>query len=365
MPRTQPSSSVLHGGWVLASRETPAAFAIWGEQSPNVRSRPHRPRKRAAAEPVPIAPPHPFALSDDGVRHALSIMGLTRWATQTNVRHVYACLPSLPDAEPPYAAPHRSTEPVEAAENLKFGLWQLPAFVLDEVATVSLLPRIAAASAANPGVLGEDLRAWIVAARFALSLLVRQRCVPRLQTRDDDSLLSRWSPVVDDSSDRATLRTIERSLPAAAIALTWEADGKRATAGEALADYLAATIDRVARRARPQAGDVSHVQASVSAWLTALGREDPQVHLQGDGALALRRQVGNWTDVNAADTAEDAFRLCFRLVPPAEAQPAEDRPWRLEYVLQATDDPSLLVPVEDVWRHRGQTARFLTRRFDQ
>ena len=44
---------------------------------------------------------------------------------------------------------------------------------------------------------------------------------------------------------------------------------------------------------------------------------------------------------------------------------AGERPWRLEYLLQATDDPSLLVPVEDVWRHRGQTARFLTRRFDQ
>src|SRR5262249_5242442 len=66
-------------------------------------------------------------------------------------------------------------------------------------------------------------------------------------------------------------------------------------------------------------------------------------------------------------TADDAFRLCFRLVPPLEAptQRKEEKPWRLEYVLQATDDPSLLVPVEDVWRHRGQKARFLTRRFDQ
>src|SRR5207302_9314970 len=67
------------------------------------------------------------------------------------------------------------------------------------------------------------------------------------------------------------------------------------------------------------------------------------------------------------DSAEDAFRLCFRLVPPGDvAQPASpERPWRLEYLLQATDDPSLLVPIQDVWRHRGRTARFLTRRFDE
>jgi superfamily II DNA or RNA helicase len=296
-------------------------------------------------------------------------MGLTRWATQTNVRHVFACLPSVPDAEPPYGAPHRSTEPVESVENLKLGQWLVPAVVLDEVATVSLLPRVAAASAANPSALGADLRAWIVAARFALSLLVRQMCVPRLQSREDD-LISRWSPVLDESSDRATLRTIERSMPAAATCLTWEVDGNRATPREALADYLAATIDRVARRARPQPGDLTQLPATVSAWINALSREDALVHLQGDGAQALRRQVGNWTDLTPEDGTEDAFRVCFRLVPPATSPeggpPAStDRPWRLEYLLQATDDPSLLVPVHEVWRHRGQTARFLTRRFDQ
>ena len=362
---------------MLASRDTPAGFAIWGEQSPNVRLKPRPPRRRApssdgrgplgtraGAPPRVIAPPHPFALSDDGVRHALSVLGLTRWATQTNVRRVFACVPSVPASEPPYGAPHRSTEPIETVESLRPGLWEVPAVVLDEVATVSLLPRIAAASAANPGMLGEDLRAWIVAARFALSLLARQRFLPRLQSRDDQ-LLSRWSPVVDDSSDRATLRTIERAMPGASVALTWESDAKRATPREALADYLAATIDRVARQARPQPGDLGQLPASVSAWIGALCRDDAVVQLHGEGAQALRRQVSHWTDLTADSETDDAFRLCFRLVPPDENSAKQDKPWLLEYVLQATDDPSLLVPVEEVWRHRGQTARFLTRRFDQ
>ena len=290
-------------------------------------------------------------------------MGLTRWATHTNVRQVYANLPSLPATEPPFSAPHRSTEPFEQPENLKLALWQVPAVVLDEIATVSLLPRVAAAAASSPTTLGADLRAWIVAARFALSLLVRQMFVPRVHARDDE-LLSRWAPVIDDPSDRATLRTIERSMPAAATALTWAAGAPHSATREAVADYLAATIDRVARRARPQTGDVSDLPAFVSAWLSALCREDPIVHLQGEGAQVLHAAINRWTSLNAEESADEAFRLCFRLVPPSDAVSAE-RPWTLEYLLQATDDPSLLVPVEAVWRHRGQTARFLTRRFDQ
>src|SRR5581483_9161430 len=44
---------------------------------------------------------------------------------------------------------------------------------------------------------------------------------------------------------------------------------------------------------------------------------------------------------------------------------ASARDWTLEYLLQANDDPSLLVPAGAVWRERGSTARFLSRRLDQ
>ena len=122
----------------MASADSAAGFAIWGEQSASTRPRP-RPRARPAAEgrgltprggPAPVVVPHhPFALSDDGVRHALSVMGLTRWATQTNVRQVLACLPSTPESEPPYGSPHRSTEPFDAelAANLRLSRWAVPA----------------------------------------------------------------------------------------------------------------------------------------------------------------------------------------------------------------------------------------------
>jgi SNF2 family DNA or RNA helicase len=357
---------VLHGGWVLARGSESAGFAIWGEEPLSPRGRPLTSRKRKQLPRRP--PPHPFALTDDGIRHALSVLGLTTWATQGSVRQVVACLPSTE------AGPHRSTDPVEtpAGPEQHLQAWDLPAVVLDEVAAVVLLPRIAAASANRPTMLGDDLRAWIVAARFALSLLARQRFLPRAQppdrsTEGPDLIVARWSPVVDEPADLANLRALERAIPPAGLSLAWETGGERPTAREAVADFVAAVVDGVARRARPPHPPLAKKPGPADAWLTALASDDCLVHLPEDVGEALRRQIGAWSDQDhglAAD-ADAAFRLCFRLSPPLNADSKENKPWRLDYLLQATDDPSLLVPIGQVWRQRGAAARFLTRRFDQ
>jgi len=65
--------------------------------------------------------------------------------------------------------------------------------------------------------------------------------------------------------------------------------------------------------------------------------------------------------------AEAAFRLCFRLEPPdvdRETGQVRSPDWTLRYLLQAGDDPSLLVPAEQVWSAEGGTLRVLDRRFE-
>jgi non-specific serine/threonine protein kinase len=77
------------------------------------------------------------------------------------------------------------------------------------------------------------------------------------------------------------------------------------------------------------------------------------------------------------DAAAGQVRACFRLVEPADADtflndsaaigPAEDNPapeeWRLEFALQAADDPSLLVDADRVWTTRGALSA-LSRQLD-
>jgi SNF2 family DNA or RNA helicase len=76
-------------------------------------------------------------------------------------------------------------------------------------------------------------------------------------------------------------------------------------------------------------------------------------------------------------SAAAPFRLCFRLEEPVAATDIEDiassprrrvapsQNWYVRYLLQAADDPSLLVPVADAWAAKGRAATALKRgKFD-
>ncbi len=151
-----------------------------------------------------------------------------------------------------------------------------------------------------------------------------------------------------------------------------------------------------------------------SRWLGALNMHGRPIYLQATEARALLDGVEGW--LLKLDEAQRApFRLCLRLSTPEDrdgdegdgsdesaesdledderaapagppplillppdadgqpAAPASAAPligapgggWRLDYFLQARDDPSLLLPLAGVWNERGDVARFLDRRFER
>jgi SNF2 family DNA or RNA helicase len=63
---------------------------------------------------------------------------------------------------------------------------------------------------------------------------------------------------------------------------------------------------------------------------------------------------------------DKSFRVAFRLEAPAQqGQRRSAKNWQLHYNLQARDDPSLLVPAQQVWKTKGNVLKTLNRRFDQ
>ncbi|MER5639979.1 DEAD/DEAH box helicase [Kitasatospora sp. NPDC002227] len=171
-----------------------------------------------------------------------------------------------------------------------------------------------------------------------------------------------------------------RPLPVSAPAVS----GGRVGAGAAVAgaelgaagDGVPASADAVSDVSR--VSDVSHVSdvSDVShvphvpggplggAGSAALGQSSAAVGRLG-GFAELREQLAAW-QAGAADP-DSPVRLCFRLSEPLGSddpddpdEPHSDGGWRLDFLVQAVDQPSLLLPTADLWAD-GPAAAALAR----
>ncbi len=341
---------VLHAAWLPAAAATPACLALWGEVEVPARGR-RGPRPKKALR-------HPFAASHEALTALLSHDLLEE---QPEAVAVVARLPTAggePQASRPYLREAARTGPVT------LGAWRVPALACGPLDTLALLINL---SGDTPGLdLGVSARYWQKVARFALQLLAQGQYVPAL-VGDEGETRALWRPLLDVPPNAAIFNQLISAMPAAARAVTRTEQDSEPAPRATLGDCLESVVDAFARRhALPARRARGRARSPGERWLRALAAADPAVEVP-DGFLDQYRA---WSQPPAA--SDSNFRLCFRLDPP-EARAgaglyvpnARAADWAVRYFLQANDDPSLLVPAEQVWRERGSALKFLNRKFDQ
>ncbi|MEU4802882.1 SNF2-related protein [Actinosynnema sp. NPDC023587] len=93
-------------------------------------------------------------------------------------------------------------------------------------------------------------------------------------------------------------------------------------------------------------------RSSAGRWLAALAG-DAEFEADPTDVDLLRAKVAGWAD---DEIRGDRVRTCFRLSSPDQGAPGDDG-WRLEFLLQAVDEPSVLVPASRVWRREDAVLR--------
>jgi hypothetical protein len=328
-------------------------------------------RGRLAQNPKPR--PHPFSAPLQSLELALACKG--------QERSVILRLPSTRSG--PRPAPglvhawdlDEDTPPLLAAWVVP-GLWLPPA---EAVGRLLELPTLAEAGG-NGSLhfsLGNDARFWGQAAALVLETLAAQKLVPVLAPAGPDgkTFHARWLPVLDGPADGPRLARLEAAMPPICrAALPAPAPGKKTRGQSApggdggtprglLTTFLNTSCDALARRwGRNLAPRLNRGESDPALrWLAALFADDPTVKASPAQLQALDASQRAWMR-NLQVAGDAAFRIAFRLaVPDASQKPA----WQLHYLLQARDDPSLLIPAETVWKESGSTLTKLGRRFEQ
>ncbi len=352
---------VVHGIWAYG------AAHLWAEDSVLPAAAPPR-----AGRPSRAPRPHPFAFDAAGLAAALAELPEPAGdlASKAVDDELTLWLPSTPDG--PAASPELIRAPGEDTAGGKPGRralrpWRVPALVFEPAAAADLLAVVGEGGPPSGQVVpGGTLHYLASAARLAADLAARGRVLPSLRA-EDGGYTARWRPVLA-GADAERARELAAGMPPLCRATE--------SGGRPSADVLTEALDALADgAARAWLGSLPLLPARrgrrparipvAERWVDALTAADPAVELgneqDGTEAAELAAELDTWH--SAAQLPAGPVRTCFRLVEP-DADTDADEPeaeaaapvtaaggddWRVEFALQSTEDPSLVMPASDVW----------------
>lgn len=332
----------VHGWWSVRR-----GLVLWAEDSD--------PPVTSPSEAVRSARPHPFAATADAVADALPAVAQGTAAKATLL------LPStrrspVDSPELVRLRPRRETQPTVLLP------WTVPVVCVSTETALAVL-ELPVAEARY----GASMHYLAEVASLARDLAERGRLLPTVEPGTADaSPRARWRPILQ-GPDVVAVHALSAAMPPVCRA---EATGTQDSTGppptELVNDAVATLADAVARsrlsgaRLLPRRrGRPPRHPPAAEAWLTALTAPDARFEAEKDKVAELADALAPWAAFGAGPVGP--ARLTFRLAEPDPEHADGTSGWRLEFWLQSLDDPSLLVPAEQVWAGGDGLGRWLSR----
>jgi non-specific serine/threonine protein kinase len=314
----------VHAFWTAPSR-----LAVWAEQAS-----PSAGRRRAGRPPRER--PHPFAAA------APTLAAVLGGAGRTGTRRLWLPTRGSTPVDSPDLVRTDMPETAGAADPPRLAIWLVETLEFDADDAYALLRSDPPADV----IPGAALRHLAALAAYAADLADRGRVLPVVE-RSGSAPSAVWRPVLT-AADLVRARDFVAASPPAARA---EATDVPATAAQRVGEALDALTDAAVRSligvpivAGRRTGGIP---AATWSWLRALTGRDRGFEADDRAVGELDRELAAWR----ADAAGGPVRACFRLVEPiADGLFEDDTDWRVEFALQPTDEPSLMIPAERIWR---------------
>ncbi|HEX3782430.1 MAG TPA: DEAD/DEAH box helicase [Pseudonocardiaceae bacterium] len=345
-----------------ASVSATGEFVLWAEDAdlPARLARGLRGPARGTA-----AAAHPFAATG---KTLLDLLPAVDGAEEPDTLTVL--LPSYGSG--PLASPELVRDPLAESQPQRGAIsirpWRVPALLLTPAATL----RVLAAGTELPDCrLGAAAHYLVRLAAFAGDLAAAGKVLPDL-VFDATTLArptARWRPVLS-GMDTVRLDALRQAMPPAFRALP-SAPGELTGLAPIVLQRLGlgGLVDAQVRE-RLAVKDLSLLppgeqglvppgeqgNATVAAWLRALTGE-PEFDAEPAALRRLAEQIAAWAD---SGTEHGPVRTGFRLLAPDQVAGGHhdaDQDWRLQFLLQAVDEPSMLVSAKQVWRSSDHVLR--------
>lgn len=228
---------ILHAGFVDDQ------LLIWGETTLHDEGISSKKKKKASTDLPPFSPFNP------PIQHFSDAFWEADFSFDAETTlTVIAWLPSTSNKPQP-SSPILTDEGIVAEKNIAINPWQVTAIPLTKTQTVEFLSACAEKSMLVPGiVIGNDLRFWAQAFRFAAALVAQEQFLPGLKKKGDTFYAS-WQPVIR-GEDTNRLAMLANAMPFACRALSFSIEDKPQTAATAILNrFTHQLVDQLVRSA--------------------------------------------------------------------------------------------------------------------
>jgi SNF2 family DNA or RNA helicase len=359
---------------------------LWAEDSTLPVQQPPKPGRPPN---VPDPREHPFAASTETLQSESSDMNSLVDSTEFTETSLTLLFPSGrfgPQPSPKLIRDEEMDAPVD-----RVSPWIVPALEVDTATLVDVLDAIADKDAGT--VPSDTIQYWQTVASLAGEFVRSGRVVPDLEIRDGNGVAV-WRALPSSSEDFDRLQSLRESMPPLARAIVtdevaahaaetgWE-QAEMPSARDILVRSIDVLVDSFARSRLTSTEGERPEEDTHRKWLTALTQSDGTIDAPSDELDGLRQELDSWTQ-SLQTPGEQDVRLCFRLRPPdpdlnldadtdgtEEAQTIDNDlvsvssdGWELELLLQAADEPSLLVEASTVWESTEATMEVLERHLE-
>jgi SNF2 family DNA or RNA helicase len=355
---------ILHAG--LADSQ----LLLWGE-SPPAQGVGVAVTRRSRKPQTPALRPSPYDPGAAGLTAAVQEVLPGARVARSGAEQAILWLPTV--AGVPVASNPLIADPPDELASAAPAPWATATIPLNINQAIDLLGLCLDREVLGPGLLvGATLTFWATALRFAGALVAREQFLPDVE-QNDKAWRACWKLVLAGAEGQR-FNQLARIMPAACRALTSTPDAAPdRPAATVLTEFLSLAVDALVRSAmaghysplpgRGGARDKTSFESVHDQWLHALRASDGRLHGTVRELDGLSEQVRTWQRP-LAGAAAAPFRLCFRLEEPptdGDGDFRADGDWTVRYLLQAQDDPSLLLPVSYAWSPKGRPTAVLHR----
>lgn len=304
--------------WIHSAYSRNSGFWLWAEGP--------------AAPDETTAPRWPFALP-----HAelLELLDKTFRLQAQGTESLAAMLPSHEGRAIPSTSLLGEMPPPEISGKLM--RWLIPAVGVPSRQALELL-NDASEARIEPGIFyAPDSLYWGSLVRFSLSLVLHQKFIPAME---DGAAV--WRPILL-GEDKLRFEQFVRAMPPVCRAYEGRGSGAPESASALVHDFLNYAIASLVALSAPPFS-VGHKTAH-DRWLADLHQPQRNRTLTETDAVTLKDAVLRWSTPLLRRTSFD-YRLAFRLEEPTQKRDS----WYIRYFLQKETEPTLLVPLERLWK---------------